>query len=146
MPSSDIWTLDLSLGFLLTRAARTMKRALDAKLANWNLTATQFIVLARLWEEDGVSFSELGVRLDFDNPSLTGIIDRMERDGLVVRRRDLEDRLVIRVHVTVKGRNLRNEIGHHASEVDSAGLDGLTGPQKKQLLEYLQSVWRVLND
>ena len=144
MSSLDIWTLDRSLGYLLTRAARTMKRTLDAKLAKWNLTATQFTVLSRLWEEDGISFTELGERLDFDNPTLTGIIDRMERDGLVERQRDGQDRRVIRVHVTAKGISLRDEIGLYAADVDSAALDGLTESQKKQLLENLERVWRVL--
>jgi DNA-binding MarR family transcriptional regulator len=146
MSSFDIWSLDLSLGFLLSKAARTMKRALDAKLANWNLTATQFIVLARLWEEDGISFSELSERLDFDNPTLTGIIDRMERDGLVARQRDGQDRRVVRVHVTPKGSKLREEIGLHGAAVDSAALHGLTPPQRRQMLESLQHVWRVLHD
>ncbi len=146
MKPSDTWSLDLSLGFLLSRAARSMKRALDARLTGWNLTATQYIVLVRLWEQDGISFSELGDRLDFDNPTLTGVIDRMERDGLVERRRCHNDRRVIRVHVTANGHNLRQEIGLFAAEVDLAALTELTAPQQKQILKDLRNIWQTLHD
>jgi len=144
MKSIGIWSLDLSVGFLLTRAARTMRRALDAKLVGWNLTATQFIVLTKLWEEDGISFSELAERLDFDTPTLTGIIDRMERDGLVERQRCSEDRRVVRVHVTANGRSLQTEIGSLAAEVDSAALRGLAVTERKELLKNLQHIRHVL--
>jgi DNA-binding MarR family transcriptional regulator len=122
-----------------------MKRALEARLADWNLTATQYIVLARLWEEDDISFSELSERLDFDNPTLTGVIDRMERDGLVKRQRSGDDRRVIKVRVTPKGRSLREEIGTLAADTDSLALQEFTEQEQKQFLDNLQRVWKVMN-
>lgn len=139
-----MWKLDSSLGFLMTRTARSMKRALDARLLDRNLTATQYIVLARLWEEDGISLSELGERLYFDNPTLTGIVDRMERDGLLQRQRDEDDRRVVKVHLTAKGRTLYHDIGYLAEETDAESWEGFTESQKKELLNYLERIWKKL--
>lgn len=139
------WVLDHSLGFLLNRAARSMRRALDAKLVEHNLTATQYIVLAKLWEGDGISLSELGDRLDFDNPTLTGVIDRMERDGLVRRQRDADDRRVIQVHVTSKGQELRGAIGRIAGRIDDDAWAAFSEAEQKRFLSYLQLVWERLN-
>lgn len=122
-----------------------MKRALDAKLVDHDLTATQYVVLARLWEEEGTSLTELGERLYFDNPTLTGIIDRMERDGLLQRQRDQSDRRVVKVFLTDKGKALRQKIGRLAEETDCEAWSGSTESQKKELLNYLERIWKKLN-
>lgn len=129
----------------MNRAARSMRRALDARLIEHNLTATQYIVLVRLWEEDGISLSELGERLDFDNPTLTGVVDRMERDGLLRRQRDEADRRVVQVHVTPKGHSLRAEIGPIAGQIDAEIWNGFSEQDKKRFLSHLEHVWEKLN-
>ena len=141
----EIWDLEASLGFLQNRLARKMKRALDARVLEFGLTATQYIVLASLWEEDGVSFTELGERLYLDSPTLTGIADRMERDGLLQRQRDGDDRRVVKVHLTAKGRNLRLQIGEVAEDIDTQAWRGFTIAQKRQLHESLQKIWENMN-
>ena len=144
MNNKNIWSLDESLGFLITGVARTIKRTLDTRLAGWNLTAGQFVVLARLWEQDGLSVSELGERLGFDNPTLTGIIDRLEREGVVERRRCREDRRVVRVDMTDKGKGLHRRIGLLAANVDAAALTGLTASQRQELMGSLRQIAKTL--
>lgn len=122
-----------------------MKRALDAKLVEYGLTATQFIVLAQLWEEDGISLSELGQLLYFDNPTLTGVADRMERDGLLQRRRDDDDRRVVRVYLTAKGKQLQQQIGNLAELTDDEASEELTEAQKKELLSQLNQIWKKMD-
>ena len=53
-----------------------------------------------LWNEDGIVLSELGRRLSRDGPTITGIIDRMEKKKLVTRKRSMRDRRVIQVYLT----------------------------------------------
>jgi DNA-binding MarR family transcriptional regulator len=141
-----MWKLDNSLGFLMTRTARSMKRALDAKLVEHSVTSNQYIVLARLWEEDGISITELGERLYLDNPTLTGIVDRMERDGLLQRRRDGDDRRVVNVYLIDKGKNLRQEIGDLAEKTDDEGWEGFTATEKKNLIDSLNLIWKKMNE
>lgn len=141
-----MWTLDKSLGFLATRTARSLKRALDAKLAEHELTATQYIVLVRLWEEDGIPLTQLGEPLYLDNPTITGIVDRMERDGLLERRRDGGDRRVVNVYLTKKGRDLRGRVGKLAEETDAEAWEGFSEAQKNELLDQLNRIWKKMNE
>ncbi len=141
-----MWSLDSSLGFLMTRAARGMKRVLDAKLAKHNLTSTQYIVLARLWAGDGISISELCDRLSLDNPTLTGIVDRMERDGSLERRRDGDDRRVVNVYLTEKGRNLQQAVGSFAEETDDEVWEEFTVSDKKTMIDALNLIWKRMNE
>ncbi|MFQ5924288.1 MAG: MarR family winged helix-turn-helix transcriptional regulator [Anaerolineales bacterium] len=140
-----MWRLDNSLGFLMVRTARSLKRSLDARLLEHNLTATQYVVLGRLWEEDGISLTELGERLYLDNPTLTGVVDRMERDGLLQRQRDDDDRRVVKVHLTAKGRILRDLIGDLGEQTDAEAWEGFTESQRKKLLNQLDRIWEKLN-
>ncbi|HAL55592.1 MAG TPA: MarR family transcriptional regulator [Bacteroidetes bacterium] len=141
-----MWTLDKSLGFLTTRTARSLKRALDAKLVEHGLTATQYIVLVRLWEEDGIPLTQLGELLFLDNPTITGIADRMERDGLLERRRNGDDRRVVNVYLTKKGKDLRRQVGTLAEETDAEAGEGFSESQMNQLLEQLNRIWKQMNE
>ncbi len=60
-------------------------------------------VLLALWEEDGLKATELGKRAGLEPSTMTGLIDRMENDFLVVRKNDPNDRRANRIHLTEKG-------------------------------------------
>jgi DNA-binding MarR family transcriptional regulator len=137
---------DYNLGFVLSRAARSMKRALDARLSPFAITSTQYIVLEKLWETDGLSLTELGKSLDLDGTTITGISDRMERDGLVERRRHSEDRRVISIFLTDKGKELKNSLADCASDVNSAALGSLSKTERAQIGTMLERIWEAMTN
>jgi len=137
---------DYNLGFLLSRAARSMKRALDAKLSQYAITSTQYVVLEKLWETDGLSLTELGKSLDFDGTTITGISDRMERDGLVVRKRQTDDRRVINIFLTDKGKKLKGKLANCASDVNSAALGSLSETERAQIGTVLEKIWETMTN
>ena len=137
--------LDGSVGFLLARTARSMKRALESRLSEYDVTASQYIVLARLNDENGISLSQLGERLYFDNPTVTGVVDRMERDGLVERRRVANDRRVINVFLTQKGKTLLGVIEEIANDINDRALSEFTTTDRVNFLKLLDSIWKKMN-
>jgi len=137
--------LDGSVGFLLARTARSMKRALEARLSTYNITASQYIVLSVLDEQDGISLSHLGQQLYFDNPTITGIIDRMERDGLVERKRIADDRRVVNIFLTQAGRELLKEIQPIAETMNDEAMTEFTSKQKAEFMKRLHIVWKKMN-
>src|SRR6185436_2331732 len=70
------------------------------------LTGSQLLVLKMLEPVGKLSLSALSERIRAKNSTVTGIIDRMERDGLVARRRSDDDRRVVHIELTAKGRGL----------------------------------------
>jgi len=98
------------LCFQVARVSRKMTRITKEKLIPYGLTTTQFFLLTALYEEDGLPISVLAQNVALDKATLTGLIDRLERDDLTERRADPEDRRAIRIHLTEKAEGLRKEL------------------------------------
>jgi len=81
-------------------------KKLQEDLEKLDLTPPQFYVLATIGYLGGVPFSEIGAKMMVTVSNLTGIVDRLEEKGIVVRDRDKHDRRVIHVKLTEKGKKL----------------------------------------
>jgi len=107
MAVRDPLQLDDQLCFALYSASRAVIRAYAPLLQPLGLTYPQYLVLLVLWERDGASVGQLGERLALDSGTLTPLLKRLERQGLVERRRGGDDERVVRIHLTQEGRALR---------------------------------------
>ena len=132
--------LDGNLGWTLNNAARLVQRRLSAKLAPHGITPPQWGVLAALWEEDGLSLTALAQRSYFDGPTMTGIVDRLETNGLVERRRERADRRVISVYLTTAGREMRAVLPPMAEEANRELVAGLSDDEVRELSAVLERV------
>jgi DNA-binding MarR family transcriptional regulator len=99
--------LDQQLCFAMYRASRALIRAYGPLLEPLGLTYPQYLALLALWEEDALSVKRLGERLSLDSATLTPLLKRLERQGLVERRRDQVDQRIVRVCLSKKGQALR---------------------------------------
>jgi len=87
-----------------------MSRTTRERLIRYGLTPTQFFLLTALYEEDGIPISVLAQKVALDKATLTGLLDRLERDGFTWRKADSDDRRAIRIHLTAKAESLREEL------------------------------------
>lgn len=92
------------------RVARKMSKITRKKLASYGLTTTQFFLLTALYEGDGVPISVLAQKVALDKATLTGLLDRLERDDFIERKADPDDRRAIRIFLTPKAESLRVEL------------------------------------
>ena len=97
--------------------------------------------LFALWKEDGLKVVELGRQSGLETSTMTGLIDRMERDGLVERRDDATDRRVQRINLTEKGRDAMNPA---LAVVDSVLATVFEGVSQEDLLKTTDVLKRVL--
>lgn len=79
-------------------------------LAQYGVTMTQSFILFSLLENDGSTLSEIGLRAQIDNSSLTTMVDKLEKEGLVERRLSTQDRRVVTLYLTDKGRKLAQKV------------------------------------
>lgn len=79
-------------------------------LAPWGLTYQQLLVLVVLWEQGSVTPSELAQALHLDRSTVSGLLKRMERDGLLVRERHADNQRSVHVALTEYASGLRNEL------------------------------------
>ena len=97
-------------GRLMGMLHRALRRKYDSQLKDFGLTPCQFEVLMVLWEEEGILLSELGRRVSRDGPTITGVVDRMEKKLLVKRKRDSHDRRAVRVVLTSKSKGMKEQL------------------------------------
>jgi DNA-binding MarR family transcriptional regulator len=107
-----------------------------------SLTGPQLTVIKMLEGIGDLSLSELSERIRAQNSTVTGIIDRMEREGLVVRARSTEDRRVVKIKLTDKGARLAKEIQVEPMEIFRSALEGLSASEARDLLRILSKIAR----
>jgi DNA-binding MarR family transcriptional regulator len=121
----------------------TESRRLTKELARQvDLTGPQLTVLKMLEGMGDISLSELSERIRAQNSTVTGIIDRMEREGLVTRARSTEDRRVIKIKLTDKGSKIARAIAVEPMEVLRDALDSLTPGEAQVMLKILTKIAR----
>jgi DNA-binding MarR family transcriptional regulator len=100
-----------------------------------NLTGPQLTVIKMLEQIGDLSLSELSDRIRAQNSTVTGIIDRMEREGLVVRERSTSDRRVVHIKLTDKGERIAAEIPVEPMEIFRGALESLSPQETRELLK-----------
>jgi DNA-binding MarR family transcriptional regulator len=97
-------------GYLLSRICHMRRARGSAMLDKIGLYRGQHFVLSLLWEQEGLTHSELAERLRVQPSTVTNALKRMEKAGLLERRRDMEDQRVSRVYLTNAGRGLQDDV------------------------------------
>lgn len=93
---------------------------------NIDITPEQWSVLHYLWSKDGVTQQELCNATFKDKPSMTRLIDNLEKQQLVIRSASATDRRINIIHLTEKGRNLEEATQPLVLETMKAALSGLS--------------------
>jgi len=94
----------------MMRVTDKLHRLEGDNVARYNLTPAKFGVLAHLWAHDGITQQELSQLLVVTKGNTCGLIDRLEKDGLVMRVSDPVDRRSNHLHLTPEGRELAAEV------------------------------------
>jgi MarR family transcriptional regulator, organic hydroperoxide resistance regulator len=101
--------LENQLCFKLYVASRAIVRAYRTVLDPLGLTYPQYLVLLALWQNDDLTISEIGKRLDLDSGTLTPLLKKLSASGFVTRERSREDERVVRIQLTRKSQLLRKD-------------------------------------
>jgi DNA-binding MarR family transcriptional regulator len=108
--SRDQIDIGKSVGFLLAKAYQRACLIFKEEFEGHDLTPQQFGLLGFLWQQDGLTQSELSAKSQIDRTTMGGLIDRLEKEGLVARRSHPEDRRAYRICLTDKGKGLQPEL------------------------------------
>jgi DNA-binding MarR family transcriptional regulator len=94
------------LSLVITSALK--KRLIEADLGH--VKPAYLWALLSLWVEDGLKVTDIARRAGLDNSTMTGLLDRMERDGLVARTADISDRRTLRIYLTDEGKRIQEPV------------------------------------
>ncbi len=141
-PHSIDW--ELRLGFLIHDVSRLRRSAFDRCLKPLNVTRSQWWVLAYLSREDGMTQSQLAEELDLGKVAVGGLIDRLEKSGLLRREADASDRRVNRVFLEPKSKQLIAKMRKVSHRMNTQILEGLPDERLEGTAVTLDSMKRNL--
>ena len=127
--------------YLISRVSLVVTSALKKGFADAGVEKVRpayLCVMMSLWEEDGLKVIELGKKAGLEPSSMTGLLDRMERDGLVGRTMDPRDRRVLRIYLNETGQNVREPI---LKVIDDVLADVFAGISKEDI-SYTKNLLR----
>ncbi|WP_368545007.1 MarR family winged helix-turn-helix transcriptional regulator [Enterobacter soli] len=131
--------LDNQLCFALYSANLALNKLYRQLLAPLNLTYPQYLVMLVLWEQDGITVSEIGERLFLDSATLTPLLKRLESAGLINRQRSRQDERQVVVTLSEAGRSLQQQaVGIPQAVGCAAQCDTDTLASLKQQLDLLR--------
>ena len=126
-----------NLAFLMYEVLRLLRRNLNRRM---RLTQAQWRALAFLSRNEGINQSGLADLLEVRPITMARLIDRLETDGWVERRRDTGDRRAVRLYLTPKAGPLIEEIYALANKTREQALAGLSAAARRQLIETLSAM------
>lgn len=139
----------LKLWIELLRCSSKMEQIIDDKLRqNYGQNISRFDVLAQLVREqkNGLSVGELASRLIASKGNITGLIDRMQKDGLISKNARPEDRRSYVITITDKGTTLFTEMaGNNALWVEKA-LNSIDLEHMKEFTQFLHKTRENLDE
>ncbi len=134
MESSD------QLGFVLVQVCRAHRQWVDAELQRLGVHVGQEMILFRLFGSEAIAQSELAAHLCIEPPTVTKMLQRMERSGLVVRHPAAHDGRMMLVSLTAQGHALEPAIRAVWQRLDAVTIAGLTEAEELLLRRLLRQV------
>ncbi|MBV9523646.1 MAG: MarR family transcriptional regulator [Alphaproteobacteria bacterium] len=121
-----LYPLSFSIGAAIRLTHRQFAQLLQERLAPYDIPVGMWFFFRALWEEDGLTQRQLSQRVGSMEQTTVEQLKNMERRGYVERRRSLDDRRKIHVHLTASGCALKNRLLPFAREVNEIALAGLS--------------------
>ena len=133
--------LDNQLCFRLYTASRLITQAYHPLLSGQGLTYPQYLVLLVLWEKDAQPVNDIAKRLYLETNTVTPLLQRMEKEGLLVRSKGRKDARQIIVSLTRMGKDLQKKLAGVPHAVGSAvQCDSVTAETAPELFRMLDDV------
>ena len=136
-----------NIGFIVNKTAKAFVKALDSELREKvGVTVGQWKVMVMLVNQDGLSQKEIAERLGLEGPTLIPVIDKMEKDELVVRKIDPYDRRNNRIYRTEKANELWNAMVKCAAKIRQVSLKDIPEENIYITKNVLENVYQNLRN
>lgn len=139
IPSADLL-------FSLNKLKEYMHKMAQQQFADLSLTGPQSMVVHIILREGRQKISYFAEKMGLSKPTVSGIIDRLEKQGLVYRQRDQADRRVVYVDVTETMRHhVDNRLKQMAILFDEL-FEGVTEEEKQQVITGINTLRRLMEN
>ena len=124
---------------MISKVLSKWKKGLLRNFSTYDITTEQWSLLTRLWQKYGISQTQLAQRTSKDLPTITRILNKLEKKELVKRKSDPNDLRTSLIFLTEKGKDLEEKLNPIVEKLSNKGLENI-----KQ--EDIETLKRVLNN
>ena len=128
----------------MVRIAKAHRGLVSSALAKMNLHIGQERLLMELWQEDGLTQTELSERLCIEPPTLTKMLSRLEKTQLLEKRKDCNDARISRIFLTEKGYSFQKPITEMWLDLEETILDNLSIEERLLFRRLLIQIYENL--
>ena len=129
-----------SLSYLLAHLNHGLQSELDGRLKRYELDIKLWPVLFTLWQEEGLSQTELSKCCDVANYTMTRLLDQLQVLGYVTRHQEEDNRRAFQIFLTDAGKALENDMILDAAWVDEQYLQRLSLNEQQTLMQLLNKL------
>jgi MarR family transcriptional regulator, organic hydroperoxide resistance regulator len=134
------------IGYHLLQALRAHRRLAEAAFSEIGLYPGQEMLLFQLWQEEGVTQSQLVEKLCVEPPTVTKTLQRLEKAGIIERKQDAEDARVSRVYLTPKGEALKEQVQQIWRDLEARTTKNLSEVEQAFILRLLEQITKNLGE
>ena len=129
------------LCYLTGKVFRNMLACYGPFIKDHNLTVSQLFLLLALYEKDGSTPQELSSRLALNSSTLTGILDRLEKKGLIKRENNVHDRRSIVIKLTDRAKSIKDLLWDIYEKVNGELRSALSQEEIDQLYNIMNKLY-----
>ena len=127
--------------YLMVRVTKAHRALVSLALKEMDLHIGQERLLMELWQEDGLTQTELCERLCIEAPTLTRMLRRLEKTKLLEKRKDIEDARISRIFLTDKGHAFEQPITEVWLELEEKILANLSLEERVLYRRFLMQIY-----
>ncbi len=129
---------------LMPDILRELTKRQSNALISGKITIPQLLILDLLNKKGDMIMSQLAKSMNVTMPAMTGIVDRLVRDGCALRLRDPKDRRIILIHLTKKGKNTIEELKKQRKKIIIDIFGKLGTKDREDYLDILTKIYNIL--
>jgi DNA-binding MarR family transcriptional regulator len=135
-----------SVGYLIKRCGILLTQLAEQRFESQPISFTQWLILMQLTKRAQLTPTEIGVHLGYDMGALTRIVDGLEQNKLVHRKRGEQDRRAVQIALTPAGRRLALEAKAAVIELINELVEPYTKGETDMLISLLQRLLLRMED
>jgi len=132
------------IDFIVSKTIQNIKNTYfrEFKANHFNITSEQWAVISYLHKEDGIYQKQIGDYLAKDKPTVTRILDLLEKRKLVIRIPDEKDRRKFKIYLTQDGKNTADKISPIAENTRKRILNDVSKDEIEKLKELMDKLYK----
>lgn len=137
-----------SIGFVINRIGKSLINVIDQELRRkFSITFGQWKVLIIIANSDqNITQKDIADKLALEGPTLIPILDKLEKDGFVIRKNDPKDRRINRIYLTERADGFLNDTIECVTQIKKVCLNDLSENDILITKNTLEKMWHNLQD